>query len=188
MENEVFKDIENYEGLYKVSNQGRIYSLISNKFLKTRKEKSNYLLIDLCKNGKKKTYSVHRLVASTFLPNPSNLPQVNHKDENPSNNHLENLEWCDAKYNTNYGSRTERMLQNPNYQATREKCSKAAAEKCSKPVLQFTRQGEFVKEYPSTCEAERQTKIPKSNISRCCLEKRKSAGKYLWRFKEEEVA
>jgi hypothetical protein len=192
MENEVFVDIENYEGLYRISSFGRVYSVKRNKFLKPKKDKDNYLLVNLYKNGKRKNYKIHRLVAQAFLPNPSNLPQVNHKDENPSNNHLENLEWCDAKYNCNYGSRTERaiskMVQNPNYQATREKSLKAAHEKLSKPVLQFDKQGKFVAEFPSTREAERATGIYQSNISNCCLEKYKSAGKYLWRFKEEEVA
>jgi hypothetical protein len=178
-EEEEFKDIENYEGLYQVSNYGRVYSLISKKFLKTCKNNKNYLVVTLCKNGKKKNYQVHRLVAQAFLENPLNYKEVNHKDENPSNNHLENLEWCSASYNINYGSRTERMMQNPNYKATRKKCGVP-----KKPVLQFTRQGEFVKEYPSTCEAERQTKIASTHISSCCNGSRKSCGGFVWRFKD----
>ena len=185
---EIFRDIEGFENLYQISNYGRVYSLISGKFLKTCKDKDNYRQITLHKNGKQKTYLVHRLVAQAFIPNPSNLPQINHKDENPSNNHLENLEWCDAKYNVNYGTRIERVMQHPNYKATREKSGKVASEKLSKPVLQFTKDGELVAEYPSTREAERQTRIYNQSISKCCNEKLKSAGKYLWRYKEEEVA
>jgi hypothetical protein len=184
MDKEIFVDIENYEGLYQISNFGRVYSLISGKFLKPKKHKDNYLRVGLCKNGKHKGYLIHRLVASAFIPNPLNYKEVNHKDENPSNNHVENLEFCDRKYNINYGSRTERTLQNPNYKATREKALKAAKEKTSKKVLQFDKDGEFVKEYPSTSEASRQTGIGQSNISNCCNGKLHSAGKFLWRFKD----
>ena len=195
-DNEEFRDIEEYEE-YQVSSYGRVYSVKSGKFLKPDKDKKNYLRVVLYKEGKGKTFQVHRLIATAFIPNPSNLPQVNHKDENPSNNHLENLEWCNAKYNINYGTRTERALaktlQHPNYKATRTKCSKAAAEKAkeklSKPVLQFDKQGEFVAEFPSAREAERATGIVQNNISNCCNGSRNSAGGYLWRFKEkEEVA
>lgn len=110
---EIWKDIKGYEGLYQVSNMGRIKSLGNNK---TRKEKilslkpsnDGYIRVYLCKNGKQKPFSVHRLVAQAFLPNPDNLPEVNHIDENKENNHVKNLEWCDRKYNMNYGSRNER--------------------------------------------------------------------------------
>jgi hypothetical protein len=162
MENEIFCDIEGFENLYQISNLGRVYSLIRGKFLKTCKDKDNYRQITLHKDGKIKNYRIHRLVALAFIPNPLNLPEVNHRDENPSNNRVENLEWCDRKYNNNYGTRTE---------------------KCSKPVLQFTREGKFIKEYPSLIEAERQTKIFNQNISSCCLGKRKSCGGFVWRYK-----
>ena len=110
---EIWKDIKGYEGLYQVSNMGRIKSLGNNK---TRKEKilslkpsnNGYIKVYLCKNGKQKPFSVHRLVAQAFLPNPDNLPEVNHIDENKENNHVKNLEWCDRKYNMTYGTRNER--------------------------------------------------------------------------------
>ena len=183
MENEVFVDIENYENLYQVSNYGRVYSLISKKFLKFDSDKNNYLRVQLYKNGKVKSYLVHRLVASAFIPNPLYLPQVNHISEIKTDNHVSNLEWCSSQYNIRYGTRLERIAQNPNYKATREKCGKP-----KKSVLQFTKDGKLVKEYPSIMEAERQTRINSKNISQCCLGKRHSAGKYLWKFKEEEVA
>ena len=185
MENEILRDIENYENLYQISNLGRVYSLISGKFLKPQKDKDNYRQVVLCKNGKKKTYKIHRLVASAFIPNPLHLPQVNHKDENKTNNRVSNLEWMSHKENMNYGTRTERMMRHPNWRASIEKCLKAAHEKLSKSVLQFDKQGEFVNEYPSTWEAARQTKINQGDISQCCLGKRKSAGKYVWKYKEE---
>ena len=111
---EIWKDIKGYEGLYQVSNKGRVKSL---NYRRTGKEKIlssspnsyGYLIVGLCKNGKQKPFYIHRLVAEAFLTNPNNLLEVNHKDENKENNHVENLEWCDRKYNNNYGSRMERV-------------------------------------------------------------------------------
>ena len=93
-----------YTGLYQVSNLGRVRSLGNDKTRKERilKPKINnkgYLQVILCKNGKVKTFLVHRLVATAFIPNPDNLPVVNHRDENPLNNCVDNLEWCTQKYN-----------------------------------------------------------------------------------------
>ena len=183
---EEFRDIKDYEGLYQISNYGRVYSLISKKFLKFWIDRYGYLHVDLHKNGKKKSFQVHRLVATAFIENPLNLPQVNHKSEIKTDNRVENLEWCDHTYNNNYGTRTERMMQHPNWKATRETSLKAAIEKCSKVVLQFTLNGEFVKEYSSTCEASRQTNINQSNISQCCRGNKKYShvGGFVWRYKE----
>jgi hypothetical protein len=183
---EIFKDIEGYEGLYQISNFGRVYSIKSNRFLNPSKDKYGYLQIALSKDGKVKKYKVHRLVALAFLLNPHNLPQVNHRDENKTNNRVENLEWCDTKYNNSYGTRLERMMQHPNWKVGREKCVKLAKEKNSKSVLQFTKDGEFVNEFPSAREASRQTRIDQSQISKCCRGKGyKSCGGYLWKYKEE---
>ena len=105
---EIWKDIKGYEGLYQISNKGRVKSLGNNK---TKKEKilspgkhKGYFYVSLYKNRKEKKYSIHRLVAQAFLPNPDNLPVVNHKDENKLNNNVENLEWCTQEYNVNYSS------------------------------------------------------------------------------------
>ena len=110
---EIWKDIKGYEGLYQVSNKGRVKSLNYRRtgkegILKGKPDKDGYLRVGLCKNKKQKPFYIHRLVAKAFLPNPNNLPEVNHIDENKENNHVENLEWCDRKYNNNYGSRNER--------------------------------------------------------------------------------
>lgn len=114
LKNEIWKDITNYEGLYQVSNFGRVKSLkrirksknnspsIVNERILSQKNTKGYKSVSLSKNSKLKTFSVHRLVAQSFLDNPNNLPQINHKDENKTNNMVDNLEWCDAKYNTNY--------------------------------------------------------------------------------------
>lgn len=105
---EIWKDIKGYEGLYLVSNLGDVYSCLSNKKLKPGSD-NGYLKVNLCKNNKVKQFTVHRLVALAFLPNENNYPCVNHKDENPSNNNVNNLEWCTYKYNNNYGSIRERI-------------------------------------------------------------------------------
>lgn len=96
------KDIKGYEGLYAATSCGKIYSYRAKKFLKPRKDRGGYLLINLYKDSKMKTYTIHRLITETYLPNPDNLPEVNHKDEDKSNNALSNLEWCTREYNINY--------------------------------------------------------------------------------------
>lgn len=104
------KDIEGYEGLYAITSCGKVWSYRRKKFLKPAKNKKGYLLVGLRKDNKSKLYQVHRLVAMAYLPNPNNLPQVNHIDENKEHNWINNLEWCDAKYNNNYGTRTKKTM------------------------------------------------------------------------------
>ena len=104
---EEWKDIKGYEGKYQISNKGRVKSLNykrtgKEKILKLSSDINGYKKITLCKNSKQKTYLIHKLVAEAFLPNPDNLPVVNHKDENKLNNNVENLEWCTQAYNVNY--------------------------------------------------------------------------------------
>lgn len=110
---EKFKDIEGYEGLYQVSNKGRVKSLNykrsgKTKILKPQNHKNGYLFVGLTKNNKRTHYLIHKLVAQSFIPNPNNLPQCNHLDENKHNNCVNNLCWCTAKENMNYGTRNER--------------------------------------------------------------------------------
>lgn len=120
MNKEIWKDIPNYEGLYQVSNFGRIKSLIKWNISKKKFEKNQlirktrinfkgYETIKLSKNGFDKNFQIHRLVAQAFIPNPNNLPQINHKDENKLNNNVNNLEWCTNKYNSNYGTRNTKI-------------------------------------------------------------------------------
>ena len=96
------KDVKGYEGLYAVTSCGKVWSYRNECFLKPRANRCGYLYLNLSKNGKAKSYMIHRLVAEAYLPNPENLPQVNHKDENKANNCLQNLEWCDASYNVKH--------------------------------------------------------------------------------------
>ncbi len=167
MENEIWLPIKGYEGLYEVSSFGRVRSLNyhltgQTKVLSTGDNGNGYLQVDLCKNGKRKKYSVHRLVAEAFIPNWFDDPEVNHRDENPKNNHVSNLEWCDRKYNDNYGTRNERM---------------------SKPVFQLTKTGELVREWSSIQEAGRNG-FNNGNIVSCCRGKLKSYKGFIWRYKE----
>ena len=161
---EEWRDIVGYEN-YQVSNLGRLKSLKYGKerILKPQKDKYKYSIVSLCKQGKVKTYKVHRLVAQAFIDNPNNLPQVNHKDEDKTNNASSNLEFCDAKYNSNYGTRNQR-----------------AAEKTSKQVL-CVETGEI---YPSTHQIERELGFSQGNISSACTGERKTCGGYRWRYIE----
>lgn len=163
---EIWKEIENYPN-YQISNLGRVKSFWygKEKILKNCKDRGGYLQVLLCKEGKIKHYLIHRLVAQAFIPNPNNLPQVNHKDENPKNNCVENLEWCDSSYNVNFGTRNERMTQRK-----------------QKPILQFTKQGEFVKKWDSATQVERVLGFKQSNISICCKGKYKFMYDFKWRY------
>ena len=167
MNNEVWKDVKDYEGHYQVSNQGRVKSIKFRKeiIMKPERNKFGYLAIGLRKNGEHKLFTVHRLVAQTFIPNPDNLPEVNHIDENKENNSVQNLEWCDRKYNHNYGTINQRI-----------------SEKTSKPVLQYEKSGEFVREWKSTWDVQRNLGYNQSAISACCLGKLKSAYGFVWKY------
>lgn len=176
---EEWKDIEGYEGLYQVSNEGKVKSierivnagkrkfLFKSKFLKPILI-GNYYSVHLSKNNKSKMIRVHRLVAEAFIPNPENLAQINHKDENKTNNKVENLEWCTPLYNNNYGSHNKKiskaMINKPEY---------------SKQVYQYTLDGKLVKKWSSTKEAERNG-FQSINISRCCNGGYFSNGKKKW--------
>lgn len=175
---EIWRDIKDYEGLYQVSNFGRVRSLVTDSHRRKRILKQSfrgyYLKVKLIKDNKQKIVSVHRLVAEAFLPNPLNLPCVNHKDENKTNNSVDNLEWCDYRYNTNYGTANKRR-------------SKVMTNgKQSKPVLQFTKTGDFIREWPSTSEINRQLGYNVGNISHCCLgnTRLKTYKGYIWKYKE----
>lgn len=103
------KDIKGYEGLYAITSCGKVYSYKRKRFLRPFDNGLGYFKVFLCKDGKKKQYYLHRLVAEAYLENPNNYPQVNHRDENKSNNCVNNLEFCTVEYNANFGTRNERI-------------------------------------------------------------------------------
>lgn len=165
---EIWKVIKDYPD-YMVSNLGRVKSLWfgKEKILKGANIKG-YLKITLCKEGKQKQYLIHRLVATAFIPNPNNLPEINHIDEDKTNNRVENLEWCNRSYNVNYGSCTERM---------------AKAKSIS--IIQFTKNNEFVRRWNSAKEVERELGIHHSIICMCCKGKQKTAYGYKWGYEKD---
>lgn len=163
---EVFLDVPGYEKLYQISNVGNVKNIKTGRILRPFKNTQGYLCLNLFKNGTKRTARVHRLVAQSFIPNPQNLPQVNHKDEIRTNNVVGNLEWCDAQYNNNYGTRTKR-----------------SAESHQKPILQFDKNGLYLREWSSATKASERLNIPQGNICKCCLGHRGSAGGYIWKYK-----
>jgi hypothetical protein len=109
--------------------------------------------------------TIHRLVAEKFIPNIDNLPQVNHKDENPSNNYVDNLEWCDNWYNSHYGNHIENVRL-----------------RHLKKINQYDLQGNFIKQWNSIIEAGNTLRIDTSSISKVCKNKRKTAGNYIWKY------
>lgn len=189
MENEVWKDIVDYEGLYKISNYGRIKTLERDYFSgmynsikkhqqemirKNEKTKNGYFRIALTKNGKTKRYLVHRLVAQHFIPNLNNFSQINHKDENKENNYYKNLEWCNNRYNMNYGKRNE-------------KARKSIIEIKGRKVNQYDLQGNFIEQYFSINGASRQFNRKGSNIRACCKGNQKTAYGFIWKYADEEL-
>lgn len=170
-----FSDIQGYEGLYKINRSGEVLSLRTGKILKTGKNRQGYMNVVLTKNGESKTYKVHRLVALLFIPNPHNYPCVNHKDEDKTNNRVENLEWCTAKYNINYGTANER----------RGKTSRLNPLKPRKPILQLSLSGEVVGEYNSTNEAFEKTGIDRRQISDAINHRKRQACGFFWVLKDD---
>lgn len=157
------KDIKGYEGLYAVTSCGKVWSYKRKKFLSQRLDRYGYLIINLSKNGVPKTYLVHRLVAEAYIPNPLGLPQVNHRSENKTENHINNLEWISAKDNVNYGTRNER-----------------AARANSKPVHCV----ELDRVFPSMKAAGEELHIDSQNISACIKGRAKTSGGYHWELAE----
>lgn len=173
MEN--WKPVVGYEGLYEVSDLGRIKSLRGDgRILKEQKTRTGYCQVWLYngmphQNGRKgKNYQVHRIVAEAFLENPNGLPEVNHINEDKSDNRAENLEWCTHIENSRHGTRGERIGE------------KLKNGKRSKTVCQYTPNGMLVAEYPSMAEVQRSTGFRKGNIWKQMVGKRETAYGYRW--------
>lgn len=184
---EEWKTITWGDGKYQVNRKGVVRNGKTGRILVQTFYK-NYYQVTLWTKNTCKCFRVHRLVAEAFIPNPFNLPCVNHKDENTRNNSVENLEWCDVSYNNNYGTRKER-------------CSKTQinSARLSKEVLQYSMDGSFIRLWPSGAEAERQLGIAAAHIYDVCSGALKTnkwgrkwvpktAGGFIWRYyKRKEV-
>ena len=175
---ETWKNIKGYEGLYQVSDQGRVKSLErkihhwrggervqKERIMKQVVTHNGYLRVGLRVDGKQKMLRVHRLVCEAFHENPENKPEVNHINENKTDNRAVNLEWCTAKENCTHGSRNERV-----------------AKALSKPVAQYAQDGELVKIWPSAIEVQRQAGFNHGYICETANGKRKKAYGFIWKY------
>lgn len=161
---EEWRQIPGYSGRYLVSNLGRVASMPNKAnsvphLLKLRPKGTGYVNVVLSDKNTRKEVSVHRLVAMAFIPNDANLPQVNHKNEIKDDNRVENLEWCTAEYNANYGHRNVRR----------------------KPVIQ-TKDGKMVARHESTRLAAKAVGVDYTSIVRCCNGERRTAAGFEWRY------
>lgn len=172
LEGEEWADVRDFEGLYQISNKGRIKRLPTKRYqfehlLIPQFDKKGYLRVILHKDKKGHPKKIHRMVAEAFIPNPENLPQVNHKKECEKwNNCVENLEWCTNIYNANYGTRSQRI-----------------SDDHSQPIYQFDLNGNFIAEYKSMVEAQKITGINAGSISAASIMKNNNsftAGGYMW--------
>lgn len=200
-----WKDIEGYEGLYQVSNTGRVRSLNykrtgKTKVLKQGTDKDDYKKVVLCKDGKNKVYLVHRLVALAFIPNPNNYPMINHKDENRINNAVWNLEWCTQQYNCNYGNRNKKISKAIMGRTFTEEHKKKMSENHAdfkgknssrygkgKSILMFTLDGEFIRKFDCVADANEYLGKPRNNnnICQCAKGGSKTAWGYIWKYEED---
>lgn len=185
---EIWKDIPGYKGLYQVSSFGRVKATqriihYRNGKIIHRKERvlslldsyGQYYTVGLIKDKKHKTWNVHRLVAMAFIPNPNNLPCINHKDENKYNNLVDNLEWCSYSYNTKYNNAMRTRLDTRKSNQSRG---------CEKKVYQYDLQNNLIKVWESVTSISNALGYKTSNISSCCLNKqyRKTAYGYKWSY------
>jgi hypothetical protein len=171
---EEWRDIKGYEGRYQVSNLGEIKSLKYaqmdlQRILKPHITARGYYSICLCNNGTSEVTTVHRVVAKTFIDNPLNLPQVNHKDGNKLNNRVDNLEWVTARQNTEHAWKNE-LKKGGKYLYN------------TQSVYQFDLNMNFIRKYDTQSEAEEITGIKQGDISKCCNKKRNKAGGFIWLF------
>ena len=180
---EVWKDVQGYEGIYQVSNLGNVKSLdrevkcknsirlYKGKILSQCKDDKGYYRVLLSVAGKHKSAQIHRLVAEAFIDNKNKFPEVNHKDENPSNNRVDNLEWCEKIYNLSYGTGRIRSI-----------------ESHRKKILQFDMNNNLISEFEGVNIAAKAIGKPKdaTAITKCCQGKFKTAYGYIWKYKEAE--
>ncbi len=189
----IWKDLTGYEGLYKISNLGDVYSLISKRNLKHLIDTNGYVRVSLTKNKINTKARLHRLVAIEFIDNPNYYLEINHKDENKQNNYYDNLEWCSSKYNNNYGTKrgrtSSKLIGHLVSEEIRKRISDSNKGKIglrgvdnprSKPVLQYTLDMQFISRYESIHEAARINSFSHSAILYCCQGKYKQYKSFIW--------
>lgn len=182
---ETWKDIKGFEGIYQISNMGRVKSFKADpngRILSIKNSKGDYLNIVLCHGNKRRSVKVHRLVAEAFIPNPDNKPEVNHKDGNKQNNRVGNLEWA-----TRIENQRHALALNPNILKGMVQYNRYIR---PRTIQQFTMDGRFVAEYANSTEAEKATGVCQRNILQVANrdeyrpgKTRRQAGGYIWRFK-----
>lgn len=179
---EIWKDIIGYEGLYQVSNLGKVKSFprkgtheLKEHILKPGKNHKGYLQVKLTKNCIGKTIPVHRLVAKIFIPNPNNLPQVDHIDDNKENNCVDNLQWITNSDNMAKAWKTGVRTIEKTYKRGKDN-------KISKSVIQYDLQGNFIKQWYCIKDIERELKFNNRNICACCKHKRPTAYGFKWEY------
>ena len=150
------KDIKGYEGLYAITTEGDVYSYKYKKFLVPRAYSKGYLRVQLFKDGQSKMYRVHRLVAEAYIPNPDNLPQVDHIDNDKTHNYVNNLQWITSRDNVRKGR--------------------------NKPILQFDLDGNFIREWKCAADV---GKVAVKSINNCLKGRYKTAYGYIWKYKED---
>ncbi|MBO7526481.1 MAG: HNH endonuclease [Clostridia bacterium] len=163
---EIWKPIKDYENLYEISNFGVIRKVKTKRPLKVFYRTNGYYTTSLCKNYKVTMIYLHRIIAETFIPNPNNLPCINHKDGNKTNNDLSNLEWCTYSDNNRHA-----------YETGLKNCKK---------VAQYDIDGNLINIYNSVINASKETNISQANISSCALGKRNKAGGFIWKYLESK--
>lgn len=163
---EIYKEIPGYEGLYKISNYGNIYSIQKEQLLKPQPSHHNYQRIQLHKNGSHKSFAVHRLVAEAFVDNPNNYNEINHKNEITSDNYYKNLEWCSHDYNIHYGNRMSKY------------------DLAKTPVIMMDMNGNEIARYKSQLEASKEIGISQGAISNACSGRAKTAGGAKWAYEQ----
>ena len=175
---EVWKDIEGYEGLYQVSNLGRVRGLdrmvfnkrgsktiVNGRILKQKTDRYGYKCVCLSKDSKSKHFAVHRLVAQAFIPNPENKPTVNHINEIKDDNRVDNLEWMTVAENNQYGTRNQRMGKTQ-----------------QRAVIQYTLSNDYIAKYESIQEASIKTNMSEAAIINICKGRQKHPKRYIWRY------
>ena len=182
---EIWRDVPGYEGLYQVSSLGNVKSFYNGeRILSPGMNSRGYLTVRLYKLQSHKTHTVHSLVAQAFLPNPSNLPCVNHIDEDKTNNKVENLEWVTYSQNNSWGKRPEVMRQ----KLIGNTFSKKGAAERKRAVIQFSTEGKYLATFDSACAASlalNGTPVGNQHIIECCQRKRQTAYGYMWKYEDK---